>query len=286
MLLSCIRSSNHSALAVLFARRTSLCISASFSSAANANDDADADGNNEVYVLQSTSRGEIGKSQLQSQTIPPKQPTSTRRRTRRRTALGQGSNGASSIPSLADFMHRAKVLNQYRNFVRLAQFVDGKDSNSTADGTGDTTTSGECRAALEEVRLSFKMGMKKDVDSLSKTMAFSQVRSRSIVSRYLYFFLNMLLIISSNLYNTFAFNNIFPVVDFGICWNLHTKTQYYANNSQLRESVGYVSWKQWWDIRPRNNHQKLQQMKFRQKVMTRIAGSIFKMRKIQGGGWG
>ncbi|KAL9188811.1 hypothetical protein ACHAXT_007189 [Thalassiosira profunda] len=86
-----------------------------------------------------------------------------RRRTRRR-AIGEDGG----VPSLGDFMHRAKVLKQYRSFVRLARFVDGNDGGAV----------GECRAALEEVRLSYKMGMKKDADALSKNMAFSEGERR------------------------------------------------------------------------------------------------------------
>lgn len=69
-------------------------------------------------------------------------------------------------------MHRAKVLRQYRNFVRLARFADGKDNNY------GTTPAGECRAALEEVRLTYKMGTKKATDALSKNMAFAEGERR------------------------------------------------------------------------------------------------------------
>ena len=77
------------------------------------------------------------------------------------------------MPSLGDFMHRAKVLKQYRSFVRLARFVDENDGGAV----------GECRAALEEVRLSYKMGMKKDADALSKNMAFSEVSKDECIWR-------------------------------------------------------------------------------------------------------
>ena len=93
----------------------------------------------------------------------------TRRRTRRRTSNNANNNTTADIPSLADFIHRSKVFKQYRTFIRLAQYVDEKDTNS---GSG-----GECRAALEEVRLSYKMGMKKgEFDALSKNMAYTEVR--------------------------------------------------------------------------------------------------------------
>lgn len=95
----------------------------------------------------------------------------SRRRTRRRTRLLQDN----AAPSLADFIHRAKVLKQYRKFVRLAQHVDGKDSTS-GDGATTTTTNNinkaiGCHTALEEVRLAFKMGMKIGVDAMAKNMA-------------------------------------------------------------------------------------------------------------------
>ena len=93
----------------------------------------------------------------------------TRRRSRRRTSNNNANNNTTDIPSLADFIHRSKVFKQYRTFIRLAQYVDEKDTNS---GSG-----GECRAALEEVRLSYKMGMKKgEFDSLAKNMAYTEVR--------------------------------------------------------------------------------------------------------------
>ena len=46
--------------------------------------------------------------------------------------------------------------------MRLASFLDGA-------GTG------ECRAALEEVRLAYRQGIKKSTDSLSRNMAYSEV---------------------------------------------------------------------------------------------------------------
>ena len=97
--------------------------------------------------------------------------TNTRRRTRRRKSNNNtNSNNTENIPSLADFIHRSKVFKQYRTFIRLAQYVDEKDINSGSGG-------GEYRAALEEVRLSYKMGMKKgNVDALAKNMAYTEVR--------------------------------------------------------------------------------------------------------------
>lgn len=51
--------------------------------------------------------------------------------------------------------------------------MDGKDAN------GGTNTPGECRAALEEVRLSYKLGMKKGgLDELAKNMAYSEGERR------------------------------------------------------------------------------------------------------------
>ncbi|EJK72052.1 hypothetical protein THAOC_06456, partial [Thalassiosira oceanica] len=90
-------------------------------------------------------------------------PRRARRRTRRRI---EGSDGGGGVPSLADFMHTAKVKRQYRCFIRLANFIDGRDN-----ATGATS---ECRAAVDEVRVAYRQGMKKDVDSLSKKMAFSE----------------------------------------------------------------------------------------------------------------
>ena len=96
--------------------------------------------------------------------------TKSRRRTRRRIP----SDDNDSIPSLADFMHRAKVRQQYRNFIRLAHFVD----NTSAAGNERKPATGECRAALEEVRLSYQLGIKKGTDNLSKTMAFQDGERR------------------------------------------------------------------------------------------------------------
>ena len=97
-----------------------------------------------------------------------------KRRTRRRQ-LSNDDN--ESVPSLSDFMHRAKVRQQYRNFIRLAHFVDGSNTSAAAGNEGKAA-SGECRAALEEVRLSYQLGVKKGTDNLSKTMAFQDGERR------------------------------------------------------------------------------------------------------------
>ena len=91
--------------------------------------------------------------------------TPSKRKTRRRT-----DTSLKDVPSLSDFMHRSKVLKQYRSFIRLAVFLDGQNDGS-----------GECRAALEEVRVAYKMGLKKGIDVLSKSMAYSEVRLVCIV---------------------------------------------------------------------------------------------------------
>ena len=116
----------------------------------------------------------------------PTQQTTTRRRTRRRSVLASNSsnrddNNNNNIPSLKDFMHRAKVLKQYRNFIRLAQYLDEKDAAAAAAGnknigkTMKNTNDNGCRAALEEVRLSYKLGIKKGgVDILSRNMAYTE----------------------------------------------------------------------------------------------------------------
>lgn len=106
-----------------------------------------------------------------------------KRRTRRRQLPNSSSSSKEPIPSLADFMHRAKVRKQYRNFVRLAHFVDGKksngnDSNTTITSSSSNNATGECRAALEEVRLSYQLGIKKATDSLSKSMAYNEGERR------------------------------------------------------------------------------------------------------------
>ena len=104
-----------------------------------------------------------------------------KRRTRRRQLANSSSSSNEPIPSLADFMHRAKVRKQYRNFVRLAHFVDGKksnDSNTTTTSSSNNNATGECRAALEEVRLSYQLGIKKGIDSLSKSMAYNEGERR------------------------------------------------------------------------------------------------------------
>ena len=106
---------------------------------------------------------------------PPPQKRPARRRGINKSLGGDGTQQQQSMPTLADFIHRAKVRQQYRNFIRLAHFVDG-----TGDGSASTRPTGECRAALEEVRLSFKMGMKKAIDSLSRKMAFAEVRADMI----------------------------------------------------------------------------------------------------------
>lgn len=98
------------------------------------------------------------------------------KRVRRR--LRSSNITGEALPSLADFMHRAKVMKQYRKFVRLAHYVDGKDGGgaggSTGAGTGGGSSSGGYRAALDEVRLSYKMKMTKQLDTISKTMALTE----------------------------------------------------------------------------------------------------------------
>ena len=112
--------------------------------------------------------------ELQSNIEPADKQIKTRRRSRRRTANNNAnSNTTADIPSLADFIHRSKVFKQYRTFIRLAHYVDEKDTHSGAGG--------ECRAALEEVRLSYKMGVKKgEFDALSKNMAYTEVRDERV----------------------------------------------------------------------------------------------------------
>jgi hypothetical protein len=60
--------------------------------------------------------------------------------------------------------------------------VDGKKSNGNDSNTTTTSSSnnatGECRAALEEVRLSYQLGIKKGTDSLSKSMAYNEGERR------------------------------------------------------------------------------------------------------------
>lgn len=154
---------------IQFARPKCLYITAPFSSAAH--DDTPE------RMAKSQSQSQPKQSDSVSRVSTPPKP-GTRRRTRRRTIQsldgGGGGGGDDAIPSLADFMHRTKVLKQYRNFVRLARFVDGKDAANGSSGADP----GKLRAALEEVRLSYKLGMKKDVDVLSKSMSYSEGERR------------------------------------------------------------------------------------------------------------
>lgn len=69
------------------------------------------------------------------------------------------------MPTLADFIYRAKVLKQYRNFVRLAHFVDKDDKSNN-------------KTALGEVRLSYRTSAKKEMDDLAKNMAFAEGERR------------------------------------------------------------------------------------------------------------
>lgn len=95
-----------------------------------------------------------------------------RRRTRRRTLPIQ----EDTVPSLADFIHRAKVFKQYRSFVRLAQFVDSKDSNTSINENSNKARG--CRAALDEVRISYRMSMKIGVDAMAKNMSYVEGERR------------------------------------------------------------------------------------------------------------
>jgi len=151
---------------IQFARPKCPHITAPFSSAAQ--DDTTE------RMAKSQSQSQPKQSDSVSRVSTPPKP-GTRRRTRRRTIQSlDGGGGDDAIPSLADFMHRTKVLKQYRNFVRLARFVDGKDAANGSSGADP----GKIRAALEEVRLSYQLGMKKDVDVLSKSMAYSEGERR------------------------------------------------------------------------------------------------------------
>jgi hypothetical protein len=125
------------------------CLVASFaSSSASSNNNNDKTNNNiEIDAPQKT---------------PPATPV--RRRIR------SSSNTGEPIPSLADFIHRAKVMKQYRKFIRLAHYIDGKDGTTT----GSSSSSVGYRAALDEVRLSYKMKMTKQLDTISKTMALTE----------------------------------------------------------------------------------------------------------------
>jgi hypothetical protein len=98
---------------------------------------------------------------LQFASLPnnPQDESTPKRKTRRRTQK------IDDIPSLAEFMHRTKVLKQYRSFVRLASFLDEQNNGGR----------NECRAALEEVRVAYRLGVKKGTDSLSRSMAYSEV---------------------------------------------------------------------------------------------------------------
>jgi hypothetical protein len=65
----------------------------------------------------------------------------------------------------------------------LAHFVDRNHGNDTS--VGDDNNKGktkpateECRAALDEVRLSYKIGIKKGTDNLSRSMAFNEGERR------------------------------------------------------------------------------------------------------------
>ncbi|KAL3797230.1 hypothetical protein ACHAW5_004586 [Stephanodiscus triporus] len=102
--------------------------------------------------------------------------TTPRRRTR-----GSGTSSdhlGGGVPSLADFVHRAKVLRQYRNFVRLARFVDARNGGGGRGGIADddkNNAGGDgCLAALDEVRLSYRVKMRTDMDAISRNMAYSE----------------------------------------------------------------------------------------------------------------
>ncbi|KAL7437301.1 hypothetical protein ACHAXH_007103 [Discostella pseudostelligera] len=104
----------------------------------------------------------------------PRHQEPARRRTRRRTL----SLNEDTVPSLADFIHRAKIHKQYRNFIRLAHFIDGKDSITGGSNKTDDNNARGCRAALDEVRISYKMGMKIGVDAMAKNMSYVEGERR------------------------------------------------------------------------------------------------------------
>eukprot|EP00956_Cyclotella_meneghiniana_P033848 scaffold99514_cov22-Cyclotella_meneghiniana.AAC.1 len=100
----------------------------------------------------------------------PTKTTSPKRKTRKT------QRNTESIPSLSEFIHRSKVLKQYRSFIRLALFLDKRDNSN--DGT-NASRKGECRAALEEVRVAYRLGVDKGrTDALARTMAFTEGERR------------------------------------------------------------------------------------------------------------
>lgn len=159
------KSTVPSSSAMILTRRAArLWRSACFSSAANDNNDKISGRDS-----QSKTQGRVGEQHTPApsgRALTHQQQPQTRKRTRRRILQSSlGEDDSSPIPSLADFMYRAKVLNQYRNFIRLAQFVDGNDKRNN-------------ETALGEVRLSYRMSMQKGMDELAKNMAFSEGERR------------------------------------------------------------------------------------------------------------
>ena len=105
-------------------------------------------------------------------TSSEQQPKTSPKRKTRKT-----QHNTESIPSLSEFIHRSKVLKQYRSFIRLALFLDKRDNNNNSNDGTTATRKGECRAALEEVRVAYRLGVDKGrTDALARTMAFTEVR--------------------------------------------------------------------------------------------------------------
>jgi hypothetical protein len=141
------------ATAMIYSSRHCLIASFASSSSASSNNNNNDKTNNDIEL-----------------DAPQKTPPTAPARRRLRSSSSSSSNTGEPIPSLADFIHRAKVMKQYRKFVRLAHFIDGKDGTTT----GGNGSSAGYRAALDEVRLSYKMKMTKQLDTISKTMALTE----------------------------------------------------------------------------------------------------------------
>ena len=94
--------------------------------------------------------------------------TSARKRKTRGSAMmlnngGGGGNAMNRIPSLKDFMHKQRVLKQYRDFFRAVRCIPDED--------------GEWKGQIQnEIRDTFRMRVEES-EKLAITMAITDVSS-------------------------------------------------------------------------------------------------------------
>ena len=109
----------------------------------------------------SSKANNIGKVILTRSNKPRSRGSNARKRIK-----GSNTNSSSEIPSLHEFMHRQKVIGQYRHFLKAINSIDDNDDKSRI-------------GLINEVRNGYK-SLIGEVDKLTITMAVKDVRYKYI----------------------------------------------------------------------------------------------------------